>query len=155
MEISLSNDFTTDNFFQIQRDSFLYLRQLLKTYNNVDGTVVRPFIVLLYVLSKVGYLLSEEFTYLLPLCTSDEYTEQIIDGIRANRNHSVSVDDIIINRLLEMDNYQAALDKFLSNTVTENLICEVGLNRKSRNYDKTYLRLYDELYSVFVNHDNA
>lgn len=121
----------------------------------MDGTVVRPFIVLLYVLSKVGYLLSEEFTYLLPLCTSDEYTEQIIDGIRANRNHSVSVDDIIINRLLEMDNYQAALDKFLSNTVTENLICEVGLNRKSRNYDKTYLRLYDELYSVFVNHDNA
>ncbi|MDD6989190.1 AlwI family type II restriction endonuclease [Ruminococcus sp.] len=155
LEISLSNDFTTDNFFQIPRDSFLYLRQLLKTYNNVDGTVVRPFIVLLYVLSKVGYLSSEEFTYLLPLCTSDEYTEQIIDGIRANRNHSVSVDDIIINRLLEMDNYQAALDKFLSNTVTENLICEVGLNRKSRNYDKPYLRLYNELYSVFIENDSS
>ncbi len=155
LEISLSNDFTTDNFFQIPRDSFLYLRQHLKTYNNVDGTVVRPFIVLLYVLSKVGYLSSEEFTYLLPLCTSNEYTEQIIDGIRANRNHSVSVDDIIINRLLEMDNYQAALDKFLSNTVTENLICEVGLNRKSRNYDKPYLRLYNELYSVFVENDSS
>lgn len=155
LEISLSNDFTTDNFFQIPRDSFLYLRQLLKTYNNVDGTVVRPFIVLLYVLSKVGYLSSEEFTYLLPLCTSNEYTEQIIDGIRANRNHSVSVDDIIINRLLEMDNYQAALDKFLSNTVTENLICEVGLNRKSRNYDKPYLRLYNELYSVFIKNDSS
>lgn len=121
----------------------------------MDGTVVRPFIVLLYVLSKVGYLSSEEFTYLLPLCTSDEYTEQIIDGIRANRNHSVSVDDIIINRLLEMDNYQAALDKFLSNTVTENLICEVGLNRKSRNYDKPYLRLYNELYSVFIENDSS
>lgn len=155
LKISLSNDFTTDNFFQIPRDSFLYLRQLLKTYNNVDGTAVRPFIVLLYVLSKVGYLSSEEFTYLLPLCTSNEYTEQIIDGIRANRNHSVSVDDIIINRLLEMDNYQAALDKFLSNTVTENLICEVGLNRKSRNYDKPYLRLYNELYSVFVENDSS
>lgn len=155
LEISQSNDFTSDNFFQIPKDSFLYLRQLLKTYNNVDGTVVRPFIVLLYVLSKVGCLSSEEFTYLLPLCTSNEYTEQIIDGIRANRNHSVSVDDIIINRLLEMDNYQAALDKFLSNTVTENLICEVGLNRKSRNYDKPYLRLYNELYSVFVENDSS
>ena len=54
-----------------------------------------------------------------------------------------------------MDNYQAALKKFLDNTVTENLICEIGLNRKSRNYDKPYLRLYDELYSVFVNHDNS
>lgn len=155
LEISQSNDFTSDNFFQIPKDSFLYLRQLLKTYNNVDGSIVRPFIVLLYVLSKVGYLSSEEFTYLLPLCTSDEYTEQIIDGIRANRNHSVSVDDIIINRLLEMDNYKAALDKFLTNTVTENLICEIGLNRKSRNYDKPYLNLYNELYSVFIKNDSS
>lgn len=154
-EISQSNDFTSDNFFQIPKDSFLYLRQLLKTYNNVDGSIVRPFIVLLYVLSKVEYLSLDEFTYLLPLCTSNEYTEQIIGGIQACRNRTASFDDIIINRLLEMDNYQAALDKLLENTVTESLICEIGLNRKSRNYDKTYLRLYDELYSVFVNHENA
>lgn len=155
LEISQSNDFFSDNFFQIPKDSFLYLRQLLKTYNSVDGSIVRPFIILLYVLSKVEYLSLDEFTYLLPLCTSAEYTEQIIGGIQACRNHTVSFDDIIINRLLEMDNYQAALDKLLENTVTESLICEIGLNRKSRNYDKTYLRLCDELYSVFVNHDNA
>lgn len=155
LEISQSNDFSSDNFFQIPKDSFLYLRQLLKTYNSVDGSIVRPFIILLYVLSKVEYLSLDEFTYLLPLCTSAEYTEQIIGGIQACRNHTVSFDDIIINRLLEMDNYQAALDKLLENTVTESLICEIGLNRKSRNYDKTYLRLYDELYFVFVNHDNA
>lgn len=155
LEISQSNDFSSDNFFQIPKDSFLYLRQLLKTYNSVDGSIVRPFIILLYVLSKVECLSLDEFTYLLPLCTSAEYTEQIIGGIQACRNHTVSFDDIIINRLLEMDNYQAALDKLLENTVTESLICEIGLNRKSRNYDKTYLRLYDELYSVFVNHDNA
>lgn len=155
LEISQLNDFTSDNFFQIPKDSFLYLRQLLKTYNNVDGSIVRPFIVLLYVLSKVEYLSLDEFTYLLPLCTSNEYTEQIIGGIQACRNNSASFDDIIINRLLEMDNYQVALKKFLDNTITENLICEIGLNRKSRNYDKLYLRLYDELYSVFVNHDNS
>lgn len=152
--ISQSNDFTSDNFFQIPKDSFLYLRQLLKTYNNVDGSIVRPFIVLLYVLSKVEFLSLDEFTYLLPLCTSYEYTEQIIEGIQTCRNNTASFDDIIINRLLEMDNYQAALKKLLDNTVTESLICEIGLNRKSRNYDKTYLRLYDELYSVFVNQDN-
>ena len=143
LEISQLNDFTSDNFFQIPKDSFLYLRQLLKTYNNVDGSIVRPFIVLLYVLSKVEYLSLDEFTYLLPLCTSNEYTDQIIGCIQACRNNSASVDDIIINRLLEMDNYQAALKKLLDNTVTESLICEIGLNRKSRNYDKTYLRLYD------------
>ena len=155
LEISQSNDFTSDNFFQIPKDSFLYLRQLLKTYNNVDGSIVRLFIVLLYVLSKVEFLSLDEFTYLLPLCTSYEYTEQIIEGIQACRNNTASFDDIIINRLLEMDNYQAALKKLLDNTVTESLICEIGLNRKSRNYDKPYLRLYDELYSVFINHDNT
>ena len=155
LEISQSNDFSSDNFFQIPRDSFLYLRQLLKTYNNVDGSIVRPFIVLLYVLSKVEYLSLDEFTYLLPLCTNREYTEQIISGIQANRNNSASIDDIIISRLLEMDNYKAALNKFLNNLVTEELICEIGLNRKSRNYDRTYFRLYNELYSVFVDHNNA
>ena len=155
LEISQSNDFFSDNFFQIPKDSFLYLRQLLKTYNNVGGSIVRPFIVLLYVLSKVEYLSLDEFTYLLPLCTSNEYTEQIIDGIQACRSNTASFDDIIINRLLEMDNYQEALEKFLENRVTESLICEIGLNRKSRNYDRPYLRLYNELYSVFVNHDNA
>ena len=155
LEISQSGDFNTDNFFQIPKDSFLYLRQLLKTYYSIDGTIVRPFIILLYILSKVDYLSFEEFTYLLPLCTSGEYTDQIIEGIYAYRNQAVSIDDIIINRLLEMENYQSAFDKFLNNTVTENLVCEIGLNRKSRSYDKPYLCLYDELYSVFVDHDNS
>lgn len=155
LEISQSGDFDTDNFFQIPKDSFLYLRQLLKTYNNVDGAIVRPFIVLLYVLSKVDYLSLEEFTYLLPLCTSSEYTEQIIDGILSNRNQTISTDSIIIERLLEMDNYQASLKLLLENEVTEGLICEIGLNRKSRNYDKPYFRLYNELYSVFVSNDSS
>ena len=106
-------------------------------------------------LSNVDYLSLDEFTYLLPLCTSAEYTEQIIEGIRANRNQANTIDSIIIERLLEMENYQSALNLLLENEVTESLICEIGLNRKSRNYDKTYLRLYNELYSVFVNNDNS
>lgn len=155
LEISQSTNFSSDNFFQIPKDSFLYLRQLLKSYNNVDIAIVRPFIVLIYVLSKVEYLTLDEFTYLLPLCISREYTEQVIDGIQNCRNDLDSIDEIIINRLLEMDNYQSALNKFLTNEVSEELFCEIGLNRKSRNYDKPYLRLCDELYSVFVNHDNS
>ena len=106
-------------------------------------------------LSNVDYLSLDEFTYLLPLCTSAEYTEQIIEGIRANRNQANTIDSIIIERLLEMENYQSALNLLLENEVTESLICEIGLNRKSRNYDKTYLRFYNELYSVFVNNDNS
>ena len=153
LEMCQSNDFSSDNFFEIPKDSFLYLRQLLKTSYDFDGFYVRPFIVLLYVLSKLDYLSLEEFTYLLPLCTSIECTMQIIEHIKELRTNTVSVDDVIVNRLLEMDNYKMALDKFLDNEVTEELILEVGINRKSRNYDRPYFRLYNELYSVFLLND--
>lgn len=153
LEMCQSNDFSSDNFFEIPKDSFLYLRQLLKTSYDFDGLYVRPFMVLLYVLSKLDYLSLEEFTYLLPLCTSRECTMQIIEHIKELRTNTVSVDDVIVNRLLEMDNYKMALDKFLDNEVTEELILEVGINRKSRNYDRPYFRLYNELYSVFLLND--
>ena len=74
LEISRLNDFSTDNILQIPKDSYIYLKQLLKTFNDVNGKCVRPFIVLLYVLSRVEYLSLEEFTYLLPLCTDRDNT---------------------------------------------------------------------------------
>ena len=56
LEISKSNDFTTDNFFQIPKDSYVYLKQLLKTANEFDDGHVRPFIVLIHALSKYNEL---------------------------------------------------------------------------------------------------
>lgn len=153
LSISKSNDFTTDNFFQISKDSYIYLKQLLKTHNNINGEVVRPFIVLLYVLYKVEKLSLNEFAYLLPLCTNELYTEQIINEIFKLRNNKTTIDDIIINRLMQMDNYCAALRLLLKNEVTEELLCEVGLNRKSRSYDNVYLTLYNNLYKVYVKGD--
>ena len=70
LAISRSGDFSSDNAFQIDKDSFIYFKQLLKTYNKVNGTIVRPFIVMAYVLSKLDYLSLDEYTYLLPLCTT-------------------------------------------------------------------------------------
>ena len=151
LSISKSNDFTTDNFFQIPKDSYIYLKQLLKTYNNINGEVVRPFIVLIYVLSKVEILSLDEYTYLLPLCTNEFYTEKIINEIFKLRRSQTTIDNIIINRLMKMDNYSEALNLLLKNNVNEKLICEIGLNRKSRDYDKDYLSLYNHLYSVYVN----
>ena len=52
-----------------------------------------------------------------------------------------------------MNNYNTALDYFIENDVTESLICEIGLNRKSRQYDKPYFKLYEALYRVFVEDD--
>ena len=153
LEICNANDFASDNFFEIPKDSYIYLKQLLKTSSSIDGNTVRPFIVLLYVLSKVDELSLDEFTYLLPLCTNSENTQSVVEGIEAIRTGTLTIDDFILDKLMGMDNYQAALALLLDNNVDENLLCEVGLNRKSRSYDKVYFPLYQQLYSAYVNND--
>ena len=153
LHTSETNDFSDDNAFQIPKDSFIYLKQLLKSSNNVDGNCVRPFIVLLYILSKLEYLTFEEFTYLLPLCTDERHTDFIIEQIEELRNSNTTVDNIIIDRLMAMDNYKAGMEVLLNNVVNEDIICTVGINRKSRNYDRPYFCLYNELYNVFIKDD--
>ena len=153
LHISSENDFSSDNQFQIAKDSFIYLKQLLKTSYTVEGQTVRPFLVLLYLLSKVDYLTLEEYTYLLPLCVGTNETVEIIEGIKKLRTNGTTIDNIIINRLMNMNNYNTALDYFIENDVTESLICEIGLNRKSQHYDKPYFKLYEALYRVFVEDD--
>ena len=154
LEISESNDFCTDNHFEIPKDSFIYLKQLLKTSCAVEGNTVRPFIVLIYLLSKLGELSADEFTYLLPLCTSKDNTDEIITCIDDIKNGQKNVDDVIVSRLLSMDNYKEALSLLLSGeNVDEDLICEIGLNRKSRSYDKPYYPLYQALHKVYMEKD--
>lgn len=151
--ISSENDFSSDNQFQIPKDSFVYLKQLLKTSYAVEGQTVRPFLVLLYLLSKIDYLTLDEYTYLLPLCIGEKETIEIKAGISMLRMNRTTIDEIIVNRLMNMQNYIVALEYLLENDVTEELICEVGLNRKSRQYDKSYYNLYRALYNVFVKDD--
>jgi len=78
-------NFIPDNFFDIPKDSYVYLKQLLKTSSNIGDTPVRPFIVLLYLLSKFDYLTMEEFAYLLPLCIDKTTTEEIVECITEYR----------------------------------------------------------------------
>lgn len=154
LDISKSGEFSSDNALQIDRDSYIYLKQLLKTCNIVNGDKVRPFIVLLYLLSKLEYLTLEEYTYLLPLCTNFENTDFIIKKIKEFRQNKADIDEVIIDRLMTMDNYKRALDLIINNSVDEELICVVGMNRKSRNYDKPYFLLYIELFELFVNQNS-
>ena len=155
LEISRSGNFASDNIFQIPRDSFIYLKQLLKTSNTVDGSIVRPFIVLLRVLSEFEFITMEEFTYLLPLCIDSHSTEYIIQKIRDLRSNLTTIESVIIERLMSMDNYQEALSILLTGRVSESLICEIGMNRKSRTYDRPYYRLYQSLYNAFVRSDSS
>ncbi len=150
LQISKLHDFTVDNFLDISKDSFIYLKQLLKMSVENEGAVVRPLIVLLYILSKVEYLTIKEFTYLLPLCIDKPSTDYIIEQISLLREQETSVDDIILRVILQMNNYNAALQYFMKHKVTEQVICKIGMNRKSRTYDKPYFEMYKQLWLVFV-----
>lgn len=153
LALSLRNDFSSDNRLQIDKDSFIYLKQLLKASNPMEGGNVRPFLVLLYLLDTFDYLTPDEFTYLLPLCIGEKETEEIVSGIRKLRSGKISIDRIIINRLLGMQNYREALQYFLKSKATKGVICEIGLNRKSRRYDESYHDFYVALRNVFVKKD--
>ena len=157
LKISQRGDFASDNFIELPKDSYIYLKQLLKLSVKLgqsnNSPKVKPFVVLLYVISKVDYLTMEEFKYLLPLCTSSVYTDEIINGILKIRAGEESVEQVILNRLMSMDNYIEALDYFLKQPVTQDVICTIGMNRKSRIADASYYPLYQYLHKVFVEND--
>lgn len=154
IRIAQAEDFAADNLLEIPKDSYLYFKQLLKTSNDFEGKSVRPFVVFLYVVSKVEYLTYDEFTYLLPLCVDRETTEKVIECISLSRNSDLNYEDTILSVLLGMDNYQRALQLLQSEPVTEELICNVGINRKSAQYDKPYYKLYNILKGIAISKDN-
>ena len=53
LKITSSGDFETNNVFNINRDSFIYLKQLLKTSIDVSGSIVRPFIAVVKCLTEL------------------------------------------------------------------------------------------------------
>ena len=153
LEISQSEDYNSDNPLLISRDSYVYLKQLLKAFIKTDGVYVRPFVVVLYLLSKLDYLTYEEFTFLAPLCTSAEITEQMIEDIRAIRRGEKSKEQIIVQMMMTKENYKKAYQVLMENEANEYIITQIGLNRKSRNYDKPYYPLYLLLKEIYLNKD--
>lgn len=147
--VSKEGDFGTDgNILQLPADSFLYFKQLLKTYTTVEGSTVRPYAVLALMLDELGYLTGEEFTYLLPLVTSAARMRQITEGIKRLRRGEITVDTVIVDTLMSMNNYREALDEFLSRPMSEELVCKVCINRKSARYDKPYYSLFLALQNL-------
>lgn len=155
IKIAELEDFASDNFLEIPKDSYLYFKQLLKTSNDFDGKSVRPFVVFLYVISKIDYFTYDEFTYLLPLCIDKETTDKVIDCIISSRNSGMNYEDTILSVLMGMDNYKKALDLLQEEEITEELICNIGINRKSAQYDKPYYILYKILKNIVFSKDDV
>lgn len=147
LAIAETGVFSRDNILRIPADSFIYFKQLLKLSCPFDNEIVRPYVILAYMLSELGEISKEEFTYLLPLAINQEKTERIIECIRAIRRGDTTTDESITSILSEMSNYRIAKAMFVANSpVDELLIQEIGMNRKSRSYDKPYARLFQDLH---------
>lgn len=150
LELSKQNDFTPNNEFLLEKDSYLYFKQLLKTTLSVGNNSIRPYFILAHLLSELDYLTYDEFRYFLPLCISKESTEKIIQSIKDYRDQNLDLTSAIYQNLTKLSNYQTAYKMLLKNNISENLICAIGMNRKSSNYDKPYYALYLALESYFL-----
>lgn len=154
LTIAKQNDFTPDNPFHLSKDSFIYFKQLLKATLKIGSGYVRPYFILAHLLSSLNELSFDEFRYLLPLCISKSSTEKIIKIIKEYRKRDITLEDAIYKRLMQLENYQLAQQLFLENSVTEELICKIGMNRKSASYDKAYYSLYISLKNYFLENKN-
>ncbi|MBK5898433.1 AlwI family type II restriction endonuclease [Catonella sp. Marseille-Q4567] len=61
---------------------------------------------------------------------------------------------MILSVLMEKDNYKQALNLLKTEQISEELICNVGINRKSAMYDKPYYKLYTILKKIVFSKDN-
>jgi len=151
LKLSQNNDFEINNNLQLPADSFIYFKQLLKTSIKIEKSSARPFLITVYLIEKLNGLSYDEFTYILPLCIDKNTVLNAVENIKSLREDKTTVDDIIFNILMKKDNYKTALKYFIdSEFVDENVIAEIGINRKSRNYDKKYLPLYLALYEFYI-----
>lgn len=148
VRIAQNQDFKDNNFFAIDKDSLIYLNQLLK-FTTQDN--VRPFVILLKVLNDLEYLTEDEFKYLLPLSISSERANKIVELIKRYRNGSVDLDNIIIALIQSMDNYDNALEYFIENEPSEKLFMTINMNRKSPVYEKKYYEFFRDFYDVYCN----
>jgi len=149
IEIIKNNDFESDNIFNIHKDSFIYLKQLLKMQKTGTNMEVKPFIVLIYLLSNLEYLNRDEFTYLLPLCLKNCEAKDMLITIKMLREKKITIEDIIKNRMNSMKNYQEALE-FMNNNDIDTLekFAKVDMNRKSKEYSKDLFEFYKYLLEV-------
>ncbi len=149
VDIVEQGNFKGDNIFNINKDSYIYLKQLLKLQVTDNGINVKPFAVLLYFLAELKYLSKDEFTYILPLATNQEYTELMLENIRTLRDNKKTIEEIIQSKMWNMLNYKSAI-KFIKengiNNIEEFSIIDMG--RKGTKYIEPMYKFFNDLYEI-------
>ncbi|WP_104761171.1 AlwI family type II restriction endonuclease [Helicobacter cetorum] len=148
-----SNDIKTEPFLT-HATSLVFLKQLLKTNLSVGSNKVAPFMLVLKVLDELEYLSFDEFKYFVPLMKDKITMQFLIQKIKDYRLRDENiknqfVDDMICECLIQMQNYKDALKIFLEKEINIDLICKIGMNRKSKIYDMPYYDVYITLSNAF------
>ena len=153
IDIVQNAKFDDDNIFGINKDSFVYLQQLLKMQISDNGIEIKPFIVLLYFLTELNYLTKEEFKYVLPLCTTKKDIKDLLDKIKQLRNNEISLEDVFLSKMNDMTSYSLAICFIQRNGITSlEDFNKISFNRKGPRYDKPLYDFMNNLYSI-VNDD--
>lgn len=154
LAICKKGDFSSDNEFHIPCDSYIYLKQLIKTTYRIQDDYVRPYLVTSVVLNHCDdYLTEDEFTYLLPLCINKKMTNMVINYILSLRQGKITIDEIIANVVLANYNYPVAKRYFLASKQTDEDILAIGMNRDGVRHDKCYVEFYRQLKNVYIEKD--
>lgn len=149
VDIVEKEDFKGDNIFNINKDSYIYLKQLLKLQVTDNGINVKPFAVLLYFLAELKYLSKDEFTYILPLATNREYTDLMLENIRMFRDNKKTIEDIIQDKMNNMLNYKSAI-QFIKENGIKNIeeFSIIDMGRKGTKYVEPMYKFFNDLYEI-------
>jgi len=149
VDIVEQDNFKGDNIFNINKDSYLYLKQLLKLQITDNGINVKPFAVLLYFLAELKYLSKDEFTYILPLATNQEYTELMLENIKMLRDSKKTIEEIIQRKMWNMLNYKSAI-KFIKENGINNIeeFSVIDMGRKGTKYIEPMYKFFNDLYEI-------
>lgn len=149
VDIVEQDNFKGDNIFNINKDSYIYLKQLLKLQITDNGINVKPFAVLLYFLAEFKYLSKDEFTYILPLATNQEYTELMLENIKMLRDSKKTIEEIIQRKMWNMLNYKSAI-KFIKENGINNIeeFSVIDMGRKGTKYIEPMYKFFNDLYEI-------
>ena len=149
VDIVEKEDFKGDNIFNINKDSYIYLKQLLKLQVTDNGINVKPFAVLLYFLAELKYLAKDEFTYILPLATNREYTDLMLENIRMFRDNKKTIEDVIQDKMNNMLNYKSAIQFIKENGIKDiEEFSIIDMGRKGTKYVEPMYKFFNNLYEI-------